>query len=448
MFETADPKQRFFVLNKIDLSFKEQARLFKLYQPIVGAISISLYQTLIHLFDENAILSDAQGIYFLQEQLDCSLKEIFTSLHKLEGVGLVKTYLMDNDFGKIIAFQLKRVSSAQAFFAEPLLASLLKEKVGVTYFRKLSYKFAKENQLKQKPIRQAKDISANFFDVFRLPEQEAIDPAEDVKKAAKLNQIEETQVAAINDQDSIDWQYLKDRFDQYHIPNSQIDLNKQKIRGLIETYGLSEEEFISESLPSLHGKNTLDLGQISQLLANNYKKTTTRNRLQKELKSGEKANTGSQLAGLSDKEILLLNRALSLSPGEFLYQAKAEKGGFASPNENRTINILKTQYGLPSELINVLIYVCLTYDSVVAPNLAYRIANDWLQHGIKKALDAIKYFKQRKTANKRTYYHQPNQKRVEQGTDWSKKKAKTDTEVNSEDLKRFFENLEKNDGTN
>lgn len=192
MFETSDPKQPFFVTNKVVLFPNDIRILIKLYQPLVGATAIALYLTLVEDFNADAILSDAKGIYSLQEQLDCSLKDLFKALHKLEAVGLIKTVLIKNEImGQVITFRLLRVPTSSEFFSTPLLASLLKEKVGVTTFHNLSHTFARENKKKENQVngnKSGRDVSASFIDVFRLPGQEAISPSLDVKEAANENQ--------------------------------------------------------------------------------------------------------------------------------------------------------------------------------------------------------------------------------------------------------------------
>lgn len=441
MFESADPKQPFYVLNQIDLYPQDEEILIKLYQPLVGSTAIALYQTLIQNFDPYSILSDAEGIYLLQEQLDCSLKELFRSLHKLEAVGLVQTLLVNNVVNKVLAFKLLKVPSAQEFFATPLLASLLKEKVGENKFRQLSRYFAKQARRKQKEVKDAQDISASFIEVFRLPGDEAINPSTEVRQAAEENNVGQVAKAKINQHDPVEWGFMKDQFARYQIPAEEIDRKKEAIRGVMMTYGLTEQEFIDESLPSLHGQTELDMRAIENLIADNYKSSNTRQQINKEVT--QKRQTASPESISSDKQQLLRD-ANRLSPAEFLYQMKAKRGGFSSPGEKRILNNLGTQYGLPSDLINILVYACLNYDSMVSANLAYRIANDWLQHGVASSTQALQYLEKRKEKQKRQprrySYNQP--KRVEKGTDWSKKKANTDTKVNSEDLKNFFKNLE------
>lgn len=440
MFETSDPKHLYYVANRVTLFPEDEKILIKLYQPLVGAVAVALYQTLIHNYDPYGIISDSKGIYSLQEQLDCSLKQMFSSLHKLEAVGLVQTFLSDNVFNNVLVFKLLQIPSADKFFATPLLASLLKEKVGVTTFHDLSHSFAQEAKLKEKPIKNAKDVSANFFDVFRLPGDEAITPSNDVIEAAQENKVDEVGVAKVNDHDHIDWEFIKQEYSRYQIPASEIDINKNQIRGLIQTYGLSEKEFVDESLPCLHGSYELNMRDIKNTLAENYKRANTRENIQKQLNEGQKKALAA-IKGLDDQDKKLLKAANESSPAEFLYKIKTQKGGITSANEKQIINNLHTQYGLPEDLINILTYTCLTYDAVVSSNLAYKIANDWLQHGVATAVQALQYVKKRRNSFGRKSTVRTYQKRVEKGTDWSKKKADKDAGISTEQLKNLFKDL-------
>lgn len=441
MFETSNPKHLYYVANRVTLFPENEEILIKLYQPLVGGIAIALYQTLINDYNPYGIISDSKGIYSLQEQLDCSLKQMFRSLHKLEAVGLVQTYLSDNVFNNVLVFKLLKVPNADKFFATPLLASLLKEKVGVTTFHKLSHAFAEEAKLREKPIKNARDVSATFFDVFRLPGDEAITPSNDVLEAAQENETHEVAEAKVNDKDNIDWEWVKDEYAIHQIPASEIDTNKNQIRSLMQTYGLSEKEFVDESLPCLHGTYKLNMRDISNTLAENFKRLNTRENVQKRMKESHKKALAA-IKGMDDNDIKLLKEANANSPAEFLYKLKTKKGGITSAAENRIINNLHTQYGLPEDLINILTYTCLTYDTVVSSNLAYKIANDWLQHGVATAVQALQYVKKRRDSlGKRKSSRAYQTKRVEKGTDWSKKKADTSAGMSTEKLKDLFKDL-------
>ena len=47
MFETSDPKHLYYVANRVKLFPEDEKVLIKLYQPLVGAVAVALYQTLI-----------------------------------------------------------------------------------------------------------------------------------------------------------------------------------------------------------------------------------------------------------------------------------------------------------------------------------------------------------------------------------------------------------------
>lgn len=437
MFATADPKQPFCVANQIVIFPQDQEVLIKLYQPLIGSTAVALYQTLIQDFDPLEILAEAKGIYCLQEQLNCSLRKMFSALHRLEAVGLIQTFLADNVVRKVLVFKMLKVPSSADFFATPLLASLLKEKIGDSNFHQVSHFFAKKNRLKQKTIKNARDVSASFFDVFRLPDQEAISPSAEIQQAERDNRLAKVGAAKINQQTRIDWPFMKQQFALYQINADEVDRHRQEIANLMRTYGLNEQDFVDECLPALHGKNKLEMPQIANLIARNFRSNHTRRQVNQEIAHDQKKKVGPHLAAAQNK---LLRDATRLSPADFLYKIKEKKGGFVSSSEKRVLNNLSGQYGLPADLINILSYTCLSYDSMVSANLAYRIANDWLQHGVGTAAQALTYIAQRRRSKGPAHYRA--QKRVEEGTDWSKKKAKEGNHQELADLQNFFKHLD------
>lgn len=447
MFETPNPKQPFFITNRVDIFPKDLCILVKLYQPLVGSLGLSLYLTLNEDYDSEAILSDAKGVYSLQEQLDCDMKKLFIALHKLEAVGLVRTKIIENEImGQVLSFNLSCVPSSSEFFATALLASLLKEKVGITAFQKLSRDFAragKRNCNQVNGMQNAKDISASFMDVFRLPESEAIDPSPDVKDAARENQLAGANTATVNEHDNIDWSFMKQQFEIYQIAGAEIDKNREGIRDIMRTYGLSEQEFIDEALPSLHGDYQLNMAQIKQQIASNIHADSTRAQLKQETRSATINETVN--SHFSRREQTVLKMASSLSPAQFLYRLKSEQHDYVDASEYKVLDNLYNQKGIPAELLNILTYACLKSGSNVSFRLANKIMHDWLQHGVKNGTQAIEYMAKREQ-NKNGYSRYSPKKRVEKGTDWSKQQPKVESDMSSADLKNFFKNFEDENG--
>lgn len=447
MFETANPKQPFFIINQVTVFPQDLQVLIKLYQPLVGASGIALYLTLMADYDAAAILSDSKGIYHLQEQLDCSLKELFQALHKLEAVGLVKTRIIKNKImGQVLLFSLTCVPTSSEFFATALLASLLKEKVGVTTFQSLSHAFARENKRSENQVngmQSAKDVSASFMDVFRLPDEEAISPSQDVQQAAQENQAQPAAKASVNEQDTIDWQFMKEQFEIYQIDSSEIDKNRAAIRGIMRTYGLSEQEFVDETLPCLHDSYELDMPLIKRTIAENIHAEGTRKNLQQTQDQQASIQENSSLS-LRDQRILQL--AQTKSPAQFLYRLKTDKHDYVDASEYKVLDNLYNQKDIPAELLNILTYACLNSGPSVSYRLANTILHDWLQHGVKTGSQALEYMEKRQ--QKKSYYprYSTKTKKVEKGTDWSKKTAEQNTDVSSADLKKFFKDLEDKNG--
>ena len=447
MFETSNPRQPFLVLNQIKLFPEDIEILIKLYQPLIGATAISLYQTLIENFDSYDTISSAKAIGLLQQQIDCGLRELFLALHKLEAVGLVKTYLKPTMVGKTILFRLLKVPQPREFFSTPLLSSLLREKIGTTNFQNLSHYFANQNKSREKEIKDAREVSASFFDVFRLSQKEAINPSQEVQEAAIENQTQDIPKAEINDTDIIDWKFIEDQFETYQIPVDEVKLNKAAIRSLIQTYGLTEQEFVEEALPTLHGSYELNMKKIENMIADNYRLDHTRQNIIKQIDKNKEKTVSHK----NNKNQKLIDTATNMPPAQFLYKMKEAKGGFTTASENQILSNLRIK-GLPTDVINIITYTCLEYygNANVNYKLANNLANDWLQHNIATAAQALEYIEKRginqRKQNKGNNY---NKKHIEKGTDWSKKKAKKpDKNFNPEELKKFFKDFEDKNGMN
>ena len=166
MYASTNPKQPFYVANKIELTNSDQQVLTKLFQPLVGIVATGLYTTLISEFDSVPIAGDYKTLYQLQDQTNTNLKNIFSSIHQLEAVGLLKTYLGQNPIlGDVLIFKLLKVPSAGQFFNTFLLSSLLQERVGIVAFERLVKEFKSQEFI---GLKNAEDISAGFFDIYHL----------------------------------------------------------------------------------------------------------------------------------------------------------------------------------------------------------------------------------------------------------------------------------------
>ena len=87
------PADTYIVKNNTILNSENKVALIKLYQPIIGAISINLYQTLWSDLDVQSIISEENTHHNLMVKMRLNLNEIIEAREKLEAIGLLKTYL-------------------------------------------------------------------------------------------------------------------------------------------------------------------------------------------------------------------------------------------------------------------------------------------------------------------------------------------------------------------
>lgn len=272
-----------------------------------------------------------------------------------------------------------------------------------------------------------------------------------MKKAASENTGQKIVPAQVNDHSNIDWEFLKQQFEMYQIPPEQVTLHQREIASLMTTYNLNEKEFSDKAMYAMREAPTqyeLNMQLIEEKIAEESQ--NVRFLANKENPKEEKLD----LSGLSHNEQEIVKNATDLSPYDFLHKVKKQYGGQVYSSESYTINVINRKYHLPVSVLNMVVYTCLTYNSVVSYNLAKRIAEDWTENQVGDAVTALKRINARKQDNhkepliktqetKKTSY---GKKRVEEGTDWSKKKAKVNKSVSAEELRNFFKNFEEQNG--
>lgn len=434
MYSSTNPRLPFYVANKINISFNQQRVLTKLFQPIVGATAIALYNTLANEFESVPIKSEYHMIYQLQEELDCKINDIFINLHKLEAIGLAKSFISENKIlGQSLTIQLIDVPDATDFFKDFLVSSLLLEKVGKKHFNELTNAF---NPRKFSGLDKMKEVTADFFDVFHLSDEKAINTPQEVQDAAKIVSEHKFNNKS-NKLRQIDWRLLKSLLAMYHIAETEVDLNQSKIAEIITFYDLSEKKFVEETVKSLQpGQQKLDMYAIQNFINDDIGTNQTKQAVQKRLSKSSKNNIK-----LSTSETKLLNEAQALLPIEFLTRLKKKKGGFVSKQERLVIFRLQNQIGLTPELINILIWTSLQYDSVVTTTLANRLANNWLQNGVNNAPQAIEYVRKwqnsRKTKPRRNVY-------TEKATNWEEKKPSKKAKLSEQEINKIFSDFSEN----
>lgn len=113
-----------------------------LYQPLIGPVCISLYFTLINQVENGRLQTEPVSHYYLMNLLDLNLPQIYEARQKLEAIGLMETYVKEDEDLRSFIYTMKPPLSPQQFFTDGLLNIYLYQKVGREYYNRLKLTFA------------------------------------------------------------------------------------------------------------------------------------------------------------------------------------------------------------------------------------------------------------------------------------------------------------------
>ena len=152
---TPTPADTYIVVNKSIIDNEDRTILTMLYQPIIGSIPIMLYFSLWSDLDKIELMSTEYTHHHLITNMQISLNEIVEARKKLEAIGLLKTFVKEENINNYI-YQLYSPKKANDFFNHPILNIVLYNNLGKTEYEKLKNYF-----------RTPRIITTNYQDIIR-----------------------------------------------------------------------------------------------------------------------------------------------------------------------------------------------------------------------------------------------------------------------------------------
>ena len=153
------PADSYQVINKSIITDVDKKVLIDLYQVIIGSASISLYNVLLSSLNDN-ILGEEVTHHSLVTSLGMGIKDILSARERLEGIGLLKTYLKEDNSSYV--YVLYSPLSYEDFFNHPILNVVLYNNLGKKEYEKLVSKY----ELPKVGLKGYKDVSLAFDEVF------------------------------------------------------------------------------------------------------------------------------------------------------------------------------------------------------------------------------------------------------------------------------------------
>ena len=156
-----EPADKYFIYNKGIITSEKIRILTNLYQPIIGYTAISLYLTFYNDLNNKSQESLEYTHHHLMTNMQLKLDSIIDARRKLEGIGLLKTYLKRGEIDNYVYILYSPLSSYE-FFNHPILNIVLYNNIGAVEYEKLQT-FYKVPRISLKDY---EDITEEFQDVF------------------------------------------------------------------------------------------------------------------------------------------------------------------------------------------------------------------------------------------------------------------------------------------
>lgn len=367
------PADNYVVVNKTILTDNDKVNLINLYEPIIGALAISLYLTLWSDLDRTLTFSDSYNHHHLMTFLKSNLNDIKEARSALEALGLIKTYYKEGDNINYYIYELYSPISAYEFFNHPILNIVLYNNLGVNEYNNLIKSYKKVNF----KYDDYKDISSKLNDTFKSSAYNNFSNENIKNKNSNKPKLDNL----------IDFDVLKES-----IPNKVLGNN---------AFNKKTKELIN-NLAFIYNLDTLKVSEILRLTIDENG-LINKELFIKEVRKYYEYNNGGSLPTIiyrTQPEHLKSPEGDLSSAGKMVYifenttpydfLKSKYKNNNPTPRDLKLLEYLALELNMPPAVINVLIdYVLRISDNKLNKAYVETIAGQWTRLGIKTAREAM-----------------------------------------------------------
>lgn len=382
----------------------DQIILVNLYQPLVGATAVSLYLTLYSQLPlHRSGVSRMYSHLDLMKLLQVPLGEMLQARYRLEGIGLLNTFRIQDQDRKIFQYDLVPPLSPSQFFQSDVLSASLVNRLGKERFRMLHEEMV-SIKVEEGAYYQSvgEKVTKSFQQVFG-----SISPAE-IWSATEVEK--ELSSSGVN-AEGYSGEEAPSRFSLRE--EDELAMVKVQLRNVIDesawTKALEKEVMEIRDLyqldhwdliralqnPSIfqHGKIAID--RLRAFVRDQYrmrfggasapvKNTKTERRNQVQPSENRVAEQKDSPETEEDRHFRMLNE---LSPVELLRHF--QRGKTIPKADLELVEDLMQNYGLPPGVINVLLeYVLYSNDYKLPRALVEKIAGHWSRKNVRTVEEA------------------------------------------------------------
>lgn len=365
------PADTYIVVNKTILNDSDRKILTMLYQPIIGSISTNLYNTLCLNLDKNEFMSDEFTHHSLMVNNKINLEDILEAREKLEGIGLLKTFVKEKEDSNSYVYELFSPLSANEFFSHPILNIVLYNNVGKKEYERLVLYF----KVPRVNLSEYEDITKSFDDVYSsVPSSSFINNLIDVQEVSKNG---------IRLNYNFDYDLLISSFPKETINEKTFNKeNRELIEYLSYIYNLDTLEIKDLIISSLNDKLMIDKVSLRKN-ARNYYQYQNNGKLPTLIYQNQPEYLRSP-EGKDSKRAKMVYTFETTSPYNFL--KSKYNGSKPTSRDLKLIEDLMVDVGLKPGVVNVLIdYALRVNNNKLNKAFIETIAGQWKRLNIETA---------------------------------------------------------------
>ena len=403
------PADTYIVVNKTIMSNEDRKKITMLYQPIIGHNAVSLYLTLIDDLEKREFMSSELTHHHLVSTMQLKLNDIIIAREKLEAVGLLKTYVKEENVNNYV-YVLYSPLSVSDFFSHPILSVVLYNNLGKKEFDKLInyFKIPKIN------LKDYTDITANFSSVFSISSGNVFIDSDDVIKK---------NVGTIKMDEKIDFDLLISSIPK-NLVNERCfnDDTRDLINSLAFTYNIDDLNMQGLVRNSLNEKGLIDKNELING-ARSFYQFDNAGKLPTLIYSKQPEYLKSP-TGDNSKRAKMIYTFENVTPYDYL--RSKYKTGEPTMRELQIIEDLMVKQKMKPGVVNVLIsYVLKINNNKFTRSYVETVASQWCRLNIETVEDAMavaekehKKIKKLVDKNKTTVTSSKNNKEKEELPSW------------------------------
>ncbi|WML45618.1 replication initiation and membrane attachment family protein [Neobacillus sp. PS3-40] len=361
-----------------------------LYQPLVGSACFSLYMTLWTELEDNTLWSESSSHHLLMNLMEMNLKDIYNARLKLEGIGLLKSFVKTEESGRSFIYELQPPLTPEQFFLDGMLNIYLYRKIGKNHFARLKRFFSIQ---KKPPEIEYNEVTKSFQDVYESISpgslqylQGVADELEVEANKAFFGRVEQKEIQI--DTTRFDFDLLLAGLNESLVPKKAINKKvKEAISNLAFLYTIDAIQMKSIILGALDEDSEINIEELRKS-ARDWYQFIHEDKLPSLIERTQPTLHQVQQDKPKTKEEKLIRYLETTSP----LQVLKDLSGGAEPSKSdiQIIEEVMFKQKLLPGVINVLIqFVMLRTDMKLTKSYVEKIAGHWTRKQIKTVKEAM-----------------------------------------------------------